>query len=157
MADIRFIAAIDNKFGLAKDQVIPWDLPSDRKYFRDYVEEGPVLMGWNTFGANNYKPFGKGKNYVVSNKPEKYENVAIVNDLEQFINNYTDDLWIIGGGQIFTQLLSKATNLYITRVEGDFNCNVFFPKFEGNFLKTWASEQMQENGINFHYEIWQRN
>jgi dihydrofolate reductase len=84
MPEIKLIAAIDNKLGLARDGKLPWDLPSDRKYFRDHVENGPVVMGWNTFVSNGLKPYGHGKNYVLTHKKKDAKGVELINNAQEF-------------------------------------------------------------------------
>lgn len=153
---IGMVAAVDDKLGLAKDGRIPWDLPSDRQFFRDTIRTAPGLMGWNTFASNRHRPFPTcPRNFVLTNRDEKYDGVKMVNDLEGFLDEYGQKLWIIGGGSVFEQVLPRATHLYLTRVEGDFNCDVFFPEFEEKFELTSESPQQTENGINFRYQIWQ--
>ena len=158
MRDIKFIAAIDDKLGLAKQGKLPWDVPSDRKFFRDSITSGPGLMGWNTFKSNNFKPFPTcPRNLVVTHRDEKAEGVEAVHDLYAFVEEFDQDLWIIGGGNVFRQLLPIATHLYLTRISGDYKCDVFFLQFEDRFTRTETSVPQHENGIDFVYELWQPN
>ncbi len=155
---IKFIAAIDEENGLSKGGLLPWDLPSDRKFFRDSIRSGVGLMGWNTFEANGKRPFPTNpRNVVITNRRESYENVEIIHDLQGFIDKTDEDIWVIGGGDVFAQLLPQATHLYITRVEGDFGCDVFFPEFENAFRLTESSPVQQENHTNFCYQLWEPN
>lgn len=161
MSEIKLIAAIDDKRGLADSSRterggIPWDLPSDRAFFREHVATGPVMMGFKTFMSNHFRPYGSGKNYVVSREPAMYDGVEIITDLEGFLQNCTEDIWVVGGGKVFAAALPFATTLYLTRVAGDFNCNVFFPDFESAFTLTQESPEQTENGISFRYQTWFR-
>lgn len=160
MPEIKFIAAIDDKLGLAKSKpgtagVIPWDLPTDRQYFRDKVAAGPVVMGWNTFRANAKKPYGTGVNTVITDKPiDTYPGVQIVHNLKAFFEQNTDDIWVAGGGQIFAQALPYATHLYLTRVAGDWDCDIVFPEFEHRFKLAEEGPEQVENGITYRFQIW---
>jgi dihydrofolate reductase len=154
MREIKLIAAIDDKRGIAKHQKLPWNIPSDRQYFQDHIRPGPVLMGWNTFVSNGYKPYGIGKNFVLTKENKQYDGVEIIHDLQAFLISFQEDLWIAGGGQVFAQVLPDATKLYLTRLEGDFDCDVFFPEFEPTFRRVRAEEPQVENSITFHYELW---
>lgn len=155
MVNIKFIAAIDDKLGIAKNGKIPWDLPGDREYFRDKIKNGPVVMGWNTFVSNNFKPYGVGKNIVITRrKIESAPGVWIVHDIEELFKNTSEDLWVIGGGQIFAAALPYATELYITKVEGDYGCDLKFPTHEDNFILSEQNSVNEENGIRFKYQIW---
>ncbi len=157
MPDIKLIAAIDNKLGIAKDAKLPWDLPSDRKYFRDHIKAGPVVMGWNMFARNKFKPFGDGDNTILTRRDtEAIPGVWVAHDAEEFFKTRKEDIWVAGGGQIYKQALSYATRLYLTRVEGDFGCDLFFPEFEQDFRLVSEEPVQTENGISFRYQIWQR-
>ncbi|MDB5182515.1 MAG: dihydrofolate reductase [Candidatus Saccharibacteria bacterium] len=157
MPDVKLIAAIDDKNGIAIGQKLPWKLPSDFKYFQDKIKEGPVVMGWNTFASNGFKPYGQGENIVITRRDtEAIPGVWIVHDAQQFFETYKKDVWVAGGGQIFKEALPYATHLYLTRVKGDFNSDIFFPEFEENFKLADKQPDQTENGILFHYEIWER-
>jgi len=157
MPKVQLIAAIDDSFGIAKKGRLPWDLRSDRKYFRDKIEVGPVVMGWNTFAANNYKPYGSGSNIVMTTRQLEFaQGVWILHDAANFFKKNKEDIWVIGGGQIFKKALSYATHLYITQVRGNFDCDVFFPSFEDKFKMTDEQSTQIENGITFRYQIWER-
>lgn len=157
MPEVRLIAAIDDKRGIAKKGKIPWNLPTDRKYFQDHVKQGPVVMGWNTFAANNFKPYGDVPNTVITrNDTEAVPGVWVVHDAKRFFESLKNDIWVAGGGQIFTEALPYATELYITRVPGDYGCDVFFPEFESTFMLAHEESPQTENGITFQYQVWRR-
>lgn len=152
---ICFIAAIDDELGLAKGGRLPWDIPSDRKFFRDSIATAPGLMGWKTFVDHGKKPFGTNpRNILITHRDVQYDGVEVIHDLRSFIKDFKEDLWVIGGGDVFAQLLPYATHLYLTRVQGDFNCDTFFPEFEDIFKLHEASEWHEENGHTFRYELW---
>ena len=157
MRKVNFIAALDDKDGIAIGGKIPWNLPSDQQYFQDYLKEGSVLMGWNTFQANGFKPFGQGKNTVVTHTPGKYHGVEYTNDLQSYFQETKGDIWVAGGGEIFKQSLPYATHLYITRVNGDYGCDTFFPEFVDKFHRVDHNLSQTENGLEFTFQIWELN
>ncbi|MBA2279135.1 dihydrofolate reductase [Candidatus Saccharibacteria bacterium] len=156
MSEIKIIAAIDSKRGLAKAGKIPWNLPADRSYFRKHVEDGPVAMGWNTYVSNKYKPYGKGKNIIFTRQREKPDDVAISKDAIRFFSKLKEDIWVAGGGQVYKAALPYATHLYLTRVEGNFQCDVFFPEFEDKFKLAHKEKLKTENNTKYQFEIWER-
>ncbi len=156
MLRVNFVAAIDDKRGIAKKNKIPWDLPSDKKYFKNLLAQGPVVMGWKTYVANGRKPYGPHKNTVLTKDQREADNVEIRHDLQSFFENVQEDTWVGGGGQVFAQALPYATHLYLTRVEGDFACDTFFPEFENEFVLTQEEPPLTENGTTFRYQIWER-
>jgi dihydrofolate reductase len=153
---IRCIAAIDDKKGLANDLGIPWDLPADKQYYRDHTLNSTILMGYRTY-AEFAKPMSQRRNLVLAEPDEPVrEGFEAVHDLQEFLVNFHEDLWIIGGAGVFSQVMDKADELYLTRVSGDFKCTKFFPVFEHLFQITKRSEDHQENGITFHFEVWRK-
>ena len=153
---LKFIAAIDEELGLARENKIPWDLPTDRQFFRDSIKSGIGLMGWNTFESNGKRPFKtSSRNVVITNRNEVFEGVEIIHDLRSFIDKTDEDIWVIGGGDVFRQLLPIATHLYLTRVSGTYDCDVFFPAFEDTFKRTKVLHENTENDIAYRIEIWQ--
>jgi dihydrofolate reductase len=160
---INFIAAVDDRLGIAKSVPgtagkIPWHLPTDQAYFRAKLADVPVVMGWNTFRANGFKPYGTGPNTVITDDPiDLYEGVQITHDLKGFFENLRTDLWVAGGGQIFEQALPYATHLYLTRVAGDFGCDIFFPEFEDRFELAEDGPEQEENGTKFRFQVWVSN
>lgn len=155
---IKFIAAIDGERGLAKNGRLPWDLPSDRKFFRDHIKSGVGLMGWNTFEDNGRRPFPTSpRNVVITHRREEYDGVEIIHNLQKFIDETDDDIWVIGGGDVFSQLLGQATHLYLTRVSGEYGCDVFFPEFEDAFTLVKSGPVQQENHTDYCYQLWRPN
>lgn len=153
---IRCIAAIDDKYGLAKAGKIPWKLPSDIAYYNAKIRHTTVLMGWGTFVSMGQKPVPTSRTIVVTHNVINNPNVETIDDIPAYIAALDTDLWVIGGGQIFAQTLEAADELYLTRVEGDFDCDVLFPPFEHLFRRVQVGKPQQENGITFRFEIWRR-
>jgi len=156
MFKVKLIAALDNKNGIGKNGRLPWDLPSDRQYFRSLIMNGPVVMGMNTFASNGFQPFGQGKNIVITRYlDDRLKNVEVNNDAKVFFKNLKEDVWVVGGGQVFAEALPYATELYLTRVDGVFGADTFFPEFEKRFKLKSESVIQTENGINFKYQVWE--
>lgn len=153
---IKFIAAIDDKLGLANDFGIPWDLPADKQYYRDHTLNNVILMGYRTY-AEFAKPMSDRRNLVLTSPEDPVrEGFEAIYDLDEFLLNLDEDLWIIGGAGVFAQTIGKADELYLTRVKGDFHCTKFFPKFEDKFELVSQEPGQQQNAITFHFEVWRR-
>lgn len=153
---VRVMAAIDSKQGLADEKGIPWDVPSDRKYLRNKTMGGVLLMGYNTY-AEFDSPMSGRRNLVIARDATALRSgFEAVYDVGEFMKTQPDNLWLFGGADAFKQTFKYADELYLTRIEGDFDCTKFFPEFETDFIRIEVSEPQQENGITFQYEIWQR-
>jgi dihydrofolate reductase len=141
---------------MANDRDIPWNIPSDQKYFVDKLQSGLVLMGYGTYSLVS-KPFGPGPNYVATTKDEPLRDGFIpVKDPIEFSLQATDDVWNIGGPGLLATTIDTLDELYITQVEGDFGCTKFFPPYQDNFELAWEKPPQTENGITFRYQLWRR-
>lgn len=154
---IRFIAAIDEKRGIADDNGIPWNLPTDQRYFVDQTKTGIILMGYRTY-LEFKRPLHGRINYIATSRSEKLRpGFKTIHDVEKFIKQHSGEtINNIGGAGLFNSTIKFADELVLTKVHADFNCTKFFPAYENNFMLVSKAEPITENGTSFHYEIWQR-
>lgn len=154
---IKLIAAIDTKRGIASNGVIPWDLPSDRKRFAELTKTmgGVIIMGSKTYEVTG-AVLPDRRNIIVSRDVNyKVAGAEVVHTLDEALA-LAPDVWVIGGAEIFAQALDRADGLEITKVDGDYGCDRFFPPFESDFVLTGTSLPMQENGTTFVYSTYTR-
>jgi dihydrofolate reductase len=151
---IRFIVAVDQKLGMAKDGKQPWHLPTDEKYFLDETQKygGVVVMGRSTFEVIGH-PLKERRNIILSRKLQQAEGVEVVASLEEALR-IAPDVWVIGGASIFAQTLESADELYVTHIEADYGCDQFFPNFKDQFELASESQVHHENGVNFKFCIY---
>jgi dihydrofolate reductase len=153
---IRCIVAIDDQRGLANEQGIPWKLPADQQYFRRQTEGGTVVMGAATY-QEFAQPLPNRQNLVLTTQATPLRTgFEFINNIDILLQKHFENLWIIGGANVFAQMLQFAEELYITRVYGDFGCTKFFPPFEQDFRIIRQSDICQDADIRFCFEIWQR-
>lgn len=155
---IRLIAAIDRKRGLAKHGILPWFIPKDEQYFTDQTKTkgGNVLTGGQTFRHTYHGPLKGRNNFILTRDSQPIDGVNVVNDLNKFLADFKDDLWVAGGAKVFQQVIDAgyADELYITHIDADFNCDQFFPDFETDFKPRTKSEWHEQNGFNFSYTVY---
>ncbi len=156
---IRLIVAIDNNRGMANKHGIPWQgkLPRDIADFREKTLNSKVIMGYRTY-LEFKRPLGNRENLVVvrPGTEELREGFMPLEDVNEYLKDIKEDVWVIGGGGVFAQTIDQADELSLTRVEGEFDCTVFFPEFEKNFTLKSQSKDYTENGITFRIEMWKR-
>jgi dihydrofolate reductase len=157
---IRLIAAMDSKGGLSGEHGIPWQgrIPSDAKYFREQTAHGTIVMGYRTH-VEFAHPLQDRDNFVVARPGTSLRPGFVATpDVVQFLTHHSSELvWVIGGAAVYTLSLPAADELYITRLDGDFQCTTFFPKFDDDFSLATDLGTHVEGGITFCFEIWQRN
>lgn len=157
---IKMIVALDQKRGIGKKGFQPWYIPKDEAYFsrQTKLHGGHVLVGSTTL--KTFKgPLAERTNYVLTRGKEPIKGAVVVNDLDAFLKNQTEQgLWVIGGASVFEQVIKtgKVDELYITRIEADFGCDQFFPDYEGSFVLREQSETLEQNGFKFSYTIYDR-
>lgn len=153
---IRFIAAIDNKRGLADEHGIPWQgkLPTDVAYFRSKTINGIVMMGYGWYQEQK-EPLPNRRNLVAyPNNEAMRPGFERVKDAREFLKDTKEDVWVGGGAALFASTLDLADELYLTKIEADFNCTKFFPEYEKDFELASESGPITENGITFRFTVW---
>ena len=132
---ISIIVAIGKNNLIGKGNDLPWHYPEDLKYFKEKTLNKTVLMGENTFYSivNRLgKPLPNRKSIVATLTPDfKYPHVEVINDLIPFLKEeHREEIFIIGGKQIYKLALPYADRLYITHVNKGYDGDVFFPEID---------------------------
>lgn len=130
----KIIVAYDDHRGIGKGLDIPWHISEDLKRFKELTLNQNIIMGANTYKSiinMNGKPLPKRNNIVLSKKitSSEFDNVFFYSDFHEVLKNYSD-AWVIGGGEVYKVMLPHSSKLYITKVKGDYNCDIFFPEIK---------------------------
>ena len=133
---------------------IPWRFKTDLKRFVTLTQRHPVIMGRATFEAMA-KPLPNRVNIIVTRDENfKADGCVITHSLEEAINwakiTEKDEIFIVGGGQIYEQSLAFTDRLYLTIVDEISEGDVFFPDFS-DFKTVLFEEKLEENGVNFKF------
>lgn len=152
---IRLIVATDIRRGIAKHGGQPWYLPADEQYFNEQTtsHSGIVLMGQKTFEVIG-RPLPDRRNFVLSREMRPGDGVTYVQDIDRFLQELQEDLWVIGGLSVYEQTLPLADELYITHIDADFGCDVVFPEYEHSFELKQTSDLHTQNGFIFTYSVY---
>lgn len=145
MQEYKIIVAYDKNQGIGKDLLIPWYYPEDLKRFKELTLHENVIMGSKTFQSiieKLGKPLPKRKNIVLSKKISNlpYENCEVYSSIDEIMEKY-DSAWIAGGAEIYSLFLDSCKEMYITEINGTYDCNVFFPDFDKSKWKREVLEQ----------------
>jgi dihydrofolate reductase len=156
---IRLIAALDRSRGMAKNGIMPWNIPDDEAYFTAKTKSlgGNVLTGGVTFReAYKGKPLADRQNFILTHGADPIEGATVVNDLDEFLRDFNDELWVAGGAKVFESLITRADELYLTHIDADFGCDQFFPEYEDGFELVEKDRLKQQNGFNYVYAVYRR-
>lgn len=132
---ISIIVAIGKNNLIGKGNDLPWHYPEDLKYFKNITNGKTVIMGYNTFLSivgRIHKPLPNRKNIVATtNQNFYYEGVEVIHDLKAFLEQaHEEEIFVIGGTQIYEFSIPYADRLYITHVLADHDGDKYFPEID---------------------------
>lgn len=159
---ISIIVAIAKNRVIGKGNELPWNLPADLNYFRTKTKGHPVIMGAKTHLSIGRLLPGR-KNVVLSDDPNFYpmEGAVIAKSFEEAFEatQDSDEVFIIGGANVYKQGLNYADRLYITEVQSDVEGDILFPEFDKSQWKEISREKRiadEENKYDFDFVIYEK-
>ena len=139
------IAAVAENNALGKDNELVWHLPNDFKRFKALTSGHHIIMGRKTFESFP-KPL-PNRTHIIITRQKQYqaEGCVIVNNFEKALAACPkdEDIYIIGGAEIYNLGLPYADKLEITRIEGNFKADAYFPEINP---KEWEVKVSLFNG-----------
>ena len=126
------IAAVAENYALGKNNDLLWHLPLDFKRFKEITSGHYIIMGRKTFESFP-RPLPNRTHVIITRQKDfKNEGCVVAQDLEKAIAicPKNEDLFIIGGGEIYAQSIHLADQLDITRVHHSFDADVYFPEID---------------------------
>jgi dihydrofolate reductase len=161
---INAIVAVDDHWGIGKDGTMPWPhLSEDLKRFKELTDEAMIVMGKNTWLSLPKRPLPNRDNIIVSRSLSDDFAITVSGDPKAIITKLkqaTDsDIWIIGGAEIYRQFLPFCNSVYITRVDGDYDCDTKFPEaiLQRHFVLDYIEDDIIDNDVVIRYEIWEKD
>ena len=130
---LSLIAAVARNRAIGKDNQLLWHLPEDMKHFRETTRGKPVVMGRKTWEAlpEKFRPLPGRQNIVVSRDPAyKAHGADLAGSLEGALAlaGGAEEVFVIGGEQLYRAALPFADRLYLTEVELEPEADAFFPE-----------------------------
>ena len=154
---MKAIVAVDEKWGIGKNNDLLFSIPEDMKFFRQTTLGKIVVMGANTLRSfPNGNPLKNRTNIVLSTTIER-DDCTIVrsfDDLLSEIKKYPDEeVYVIGGAMLYKALLPYCESVLITKVFADGNAQAFFENLDA--LENWKcvseGEELESNGYKFKF------
>ena len=142
---LSLIAAVADNGTIGRDNDLPWRLPDDFRRFKALTMGHHLLMGrktWESIG----RPLPGRTTVVISRRPltvpAGVELAASVDSaLEVAALAGDDEAFVVGGAEIYRQLLSRADRIYLTRVHAEVDGDVRFPEFDETDWRLVAQEE----------------
>jgi len=160
---VTIVAATGRNNEIGNKNQLLWHLPKDLKHFKSITNGHPVIMGRNT-----YQSMGKAllnrTNIVVTRKIDWFEEgILIVNTLKEALKHakkIDEKIFIIGGGEIYKQSMDIADRIELTRVDGNFEADVFFPEINEKYWHIVSEQHIdkdEKHAYNFCFQTFERN
>lgn len=160
---ISIIVAASENNVIGINNMLPWRLPTDLKYFKSTTLGKPIVMGRKTFESLG-KPLPGRPNIVITRQKEfQPEGAYVAGSVEEGIEKAKsfggDELFITGGSQIFEQAWPLVERIYLTRVYAVVHGDAFFPQLDGAEFELVTDERHEadeKNQYSFAFQVWER-
>lgn len=171
---VSLVAALASNRVIGVNNTLPWKLQEDLKYFRLLTEGHAVVMGRKTFDsimARGGRPLPKRENWVVSRSPASAlklpEGVRHANSLEAALKTLDqenlassacmdqEEVFVVGGGQIYEAALPLANRLYLTLIDHPVEGDAYFPEWKHLGFKM-TSEDAKREPFAFRFTVWEK-
>ncbi|UTX47959.1 dihydrofolate reductase [Chryseobacterium sp. MA9] len=156
------VVAMGEKNEIGFDNQLLWHLPKDLKHFKDITSGHPIIMGRKTYESIG-KPLPNRTNIVVSRKKDWFEEgILIVGSIKEalkFAKKIDDEVFVIGGGNIYEQTIEAVDRLEVTLVKADLEADTFFPKIDPKIWKKTneiCHDKDEKNGYDFCFQTFER-
>lgn len=162
---ISLVAAVSENNVIGKDNRLLWNLPNDMKFFKNTTWGMPVIMGRKTFESVDNQPLNGRTNIVIS-RQDNYnpEGAIVVKSLDDafFVVNEMDvnEVFVIGGGEIFKEAFPKADKIYLTRVHTVIDGDTYFPEIsekEWKLASHFDFPADEKHAYAYSFQVWVRN
>ena len=160
---MKLIAAVDNERNIGNRGGLLFSLPDDMKFFRTTTSGKIVVMGRKTLESfPGSKPLKNRVNIVLSRSSHSVDGAEFVTSVEELLEKLkqydTDDVYVIGGAQIYSQLLPYCDTALITHVDAVADeADSKFPELKDSEWEiTEQSDILENNGIKFRFTTYKR-
>lgn len=161
---IAHILAVSSNDVIGVNNELPWDIPEDMKFFRDKTKGKALIMGRKTFESVGH-PLPHRLNVVVTrqkNFKADAPNVVVQPDLDSAIDYcrtktslYGDEIFIIGGGEIFRESMNLVDVIYLTRIHQPFAGDIKYPQVDPNKFEL-VEQRDREAPVPFSFQVFTR-
>ena len=137
---INVIVAYDKNLAIGKDNTLVWRQSADLKRFKELTTGNTVVMGRKTFESIG-KPLPNRRNIVITRQDIEIEGVEIIKSIEE-IKNIEEDIFIIGGGEIYKSCLIFADRIFATEIDCEIESDTWFVDVD---MSEWVVESKSEH------------
>ncbi|ALS22106.1 dihydrofolate reductase [Paenibacillus naphthalenovorans] len=150
---ISLIVAHDKNRLIGSNNSLPWYLPNDLSHFKKITTGNIVVMGKNTYESIG-KPLSNRINVILTRDNScKIEGCIVSNSIHKLLQNICveEEIFIIGGANVYSQFMTIADKLYVTYIDHQFEGDTYFPEYESNFKLIGDEKGMKDDKNPYDY------
>ncbi|HVS78799.1 MAG TPA: dihydrofolate reductase [Candidatus Saccharimonadales bacterium] len=150
---ISAIVAVSDNGVIGKDGKMPWRLPDESAYFKRTTVGHPIITGRKNFEAMR-RPLPDRLNVIVTRQPDYKapEGAVVAHSIDEALNlpevRAAEEVFIIGGQQIYEEIMPKVDRLYLTKVHTAIDGGTAFFHYDPNEWRLVRSEERQADDDN---------
>lgn len=158
---LSLIVAIAKNNVIGKENKLVWHMPADMRFFKNTTMGHTLIMGRKTFESFG-KPLSGRKSIVITRQNDwQYEGVVVVHSLEDAIKVAPKDeeVFIIGGAEIYRQAMPLCNKMYLTIIHHDFEGDTLFPDIDFSQWNLTSDEKHladEKNAYDFSFRVYER-
>lgn len=161
MPKINLIYARAANGVIGKNNAMPWHLPEDLAHFKRLTQGWPVVMGRKTWDSLpvRFRPLPGRRNVVITRQPDWNEAGAqVASSLADALAQCraSEEVWIIGGAQIYAQAEPLAERIEVTEIAHDFDGDAFAPSLGAAWTETAREDHVAVSGLKFSFISYQK-
>lgn len=155
---ISAIAAMSENRVIGDDNQLPWHLPADLKHFKAITSGHPILMGRKTFESIG-RPLPNRTNIIITrNHAFQAPGCVVIQSIDEAVEKAkeigSDEIFIIGGAEVYKQLLPRIEKIYLTIVHDEFEGDAFFPELNSSeWVETERVKHDEDEDNEFGYSF----
>lgn len=134
----KLVACVDKNFGLGYKGELLFRIPADLKNFRRLTFGHTIIFGRKTLETfPNQKPLDGRRNIILSRTLKKFSGAEVVDSVEELFDvlNVAEENFVIGGAEVFNELIPYAAEIFLTVVNADVQADTFFPRVDEFILR----------------------
>ncbi len=161
MSRVSLIVAMANNRVIGVNNTLPWHLPADLKHFKALTMGHHIIMGRKTYESIGRPLPGRTTVIVTRNATLKMGSCLVAHSLEEaiYLSSKDNEIFIVGGAEIYAHALPIADKLYLTEVQKDVVGDARFPDFnlsEWQEISRETHQQESPEPLEFHFVEYQR-
>lgn len=147
---ISIIAAVAKNGTIGYENTLPWRQADDLERFRNLTTGHTVLMGRKTFESIG-RPLPMRHNVVLTRQNVQIPGVQVIHSLQEMMEAEGEEMFVIGGSNVYEQTIGQADRLYITEIQADIEGDAKFPPIDRNIWVETHRESFVGDGIMNQY------